>query len=88
MNSPGTVDSMFLLYDISCEVREKKSLGAVESMFLLYDMRREVRQMNSHGTVDSTFLLYDIIGELERLAVLELLIVCSCYMTSVVKLER
>jgi hypothetical protein len=44
-NSLGTVDSMFLLYDICREV----------------NMRREVREMSSHGTVDSMFLLYDSI---------------------------
>jgi hypothetical protein len=38
---------MFLLYDISCEVREKKRLGAVDSMFLLYDILGEVREMSS-----------------------------------------
>ena len=47
MSSPGTVDSMFLLYDISCEVREKKILGAVDSILLLYDILGEVREMSS-----------------------------------------
>jgi hypothetical protein len=67
MSSHGTVDSMFLLYDIIGEVREMSSLGTVDSMFLLYDIRGEVK---------------------ERGAVLELLIICFYYMTSLVKLER
>ena len=66
MSSPGTVDSMFLLYDISCEVREKKSLGAVDSIFLLYDIRREVREMSSLGTVNRCSYYMTSLVKLER----------------------
>jgi hypothetical protein len=38
MSSLGTVDSMFLLYDIRGEVKEMSSPGTVDSMFLLYDI--------------------------------------------------
>jgi hypothetical protein len=51
MSSLGTVDSMFLLYDILGEVREMSSPGTVDSIILLYDIFGDVREMNSHGTV-------------------------------------
>jgi hypothetical protein len=44
MSSHGTVDSMFLLYDMRREVTEMSSHGTVDSMFLLYDILGEVRQ--------------------------------------------
>jgi hypothetical protein len=52
MSSLGTVDSMFLLYDILGEAIKMSSHGTVDSMFLLYDMLGEVREMSSLGTVD------------------------------------
>ena len=88
MSSHGKVDSMFLLYDIRREVREINSHGTVDSIFLLYDICHEVREMRSLGTVDSMFLLYDILGEVREMSSHERLIVCSYYMTSLVKLER
>jgi hypothetical protein len=51
MNSHGTVDSMFLLYDNLGEVREMSSPLTVDSIFLLYDILGEVREMSSPGTV-------------------------------------
>ena len=66
MNSHGTVDSMFLLYDISCEVREKNSLGAVDNMFLLYDICREVREMRNLGTVNRCSYYMTSLVKLER----------------------
>jgi hypothetical protein len=57
MSSHGTVDSMFLLYDIIGEVREMRSPGTVDIMFILYDILDEVSEMNRPGTVDSMFIL-------------------------------
>jgi hypothetical protein len=66
MNSHGTVDSIFLLYDILGEVIKMSSHGTVDSMFLSYDIRREVREMNSLGTVDRCSYYITSFGKLER----------------------